>query len=210
VDLGATINRAQIALATFQARQYHALPMNTHSRSFAALLILIAFAITAPIASAQKLDGQWFQLKLTAKGRTLNSDTGEIKKDNFSQPLYLRFIATGDPRDYNIQVWTLRDDGWTNAVTLESITLVGTNENFISDFSVTVNGASGNVVHLYHTVFLNNKLDDAGNVTSSTYEGAGEINSGTISGLKYFGGCSVKGKTIDASKLPFSPPPLVL
>jgi hypothetical protein len=84
-------------------------------------------------------------------------------------------------------------------------TLIGANENFISDLGLTLPLAGSDFVHIYHTVFISSKTNSTGQVIQAIYDGAGEIDLGSISGKDYYGGCFLKGTLINPSKLPFLP-----
>ena len=174
------------------------------------VIVTLVGALLAPVVSAQKFDGVWFKLKLSIKGWTLDDPTQSIISTfNESPPVYAEFVSTGG-HDYDVHFWTLVDGTWSNSYTTGQ-TLLGTNENFLSDSSVTIVLNGGDAVHTFHTVFISSKLaGGTGEVLSATYNGVGEINTGTIliGGVtnRAFGGCTLKGKTIDASKLPFALP----
>ena len=183
-----------------------------HVRWMWSLLVIVVLvgALVVPIVSAQRFDGIWFSLKLSVKGWTLDNPTqSQIVKFSESMPVYVEFVSTGG-QAYDLHFWTQVDGVWSNSYTVGQ-TIIGTNENFLSDSSVTFVGNGGDSVHTFHTVFISSKLaGGTGEVQSATYTGAGEINTGTIiiGGVtnRAFGSCTVKGKTVDPSKLPFTLP----
>jgi hypothetical protein len=168
-------------------------------------VVAVLGVLTAPIVSAQKLDGLWFKLKLAAKGETLDKNTSNVvQKATFNAPVYAKFVTAG-ANTYTVHYWTDVDAGWTNLASI-SVSGIGTNNTFLSDVALTFNGLHGDSVHAYHTVFVSTKLNSSGVVKSATYNGVGEINVGTIIDNDvtnfFFGGCSVTGSTIATNKLP--------
>ena len=182
------------------------------ARLFCRVLVVVTVAsvFVLPVVSAQRLNGLWFKLKLSVKGHTLDDDTESVvSKLNFSAPVYAQFVTTA-PQRYRINFWTQVDGVWTNLTSVNE-TLIGTNENFISDSSLTIEGSGGNSIHTRHTVYITSKLaGGTGEVVSATYDGVGEVNTGTTIDLgvtnTLYGGCTLKGKTIDPLKLPFVVP----
>lgn len=180
--------------------------------SFRRVLVVVAVlgAFIAPIVSAQKLDGLWFKLKLSGKGSLLDKDTSNVvQKANFSIPVFAKFSNTVG-NTYSIKYFTLLDGVWSNTTTVTKAG-IGTNTTFLSDNGVTftTSGSTSNSVSTFHTVAISTKLDSTGVVKSATYNGVGEIFTGTIVDLGvtnfFFGGCTLKGNTVAPSKLPFTP-----
>ena len=172
-------------------------------RVLVAVVALGAFA--APIVSAQQLGGVWFKLKLSAKGYTFDTNTLAVTKLSFSGPVYMQFVSINGGAEYNIYPWTQVNSVWTNASTgLES--LIGSNQTFISDCELTFKAvSSGNYFDTYHTPFISIKTDGTGAFKSATYSGTGEIYDGNMNGKTCYGYFTLKGTSVAASKLPFTP-----
>ena len=169
--------------------------------------------VSAPQSSAQLLSNKWFSLKFSGKGSIVDPATGDASKATFALPVYAQFLSTSNnPSFYTYQVhlWTETDSGWTNAVTTSKNTTSTNNVTFFSDFNITVVGMHGDSVSCFHTSSASVKTDKTGAFKSATYQGGGEIYTGSIisGGVtnRFYGNFSISGKTVAASKLPFSAP----
>ena len=177
--------------------------LNVLLSAFVALALLLVFS--TPSAKAQLLNDVWFKLKLSTKGYLVDPGTGDYSKQNFSESFYMHLVFN-DP-DYNIDVYTeTAPDTWTNVYNTSEST-IDANENFFSDLYLYLEGDGGDYIEIYHTPFIAIKTDSLGAFVKAKYKGVGEVFFGEFDGgaQEYYGYAQIQGKSIDASKLPFTP-----
>lgn len=177
----------------------------------AALALCASLALLlAPVASAQRLDGLWFKLYFSGKGRTL-SPAGEVRRMNITAPVYLHLTST-NTHQYQARFWTKTEAGWINSNT-SGMQTIGPNENFVSDWGGTMHGPDGSSIHVYCTFYISIRTNRLGAVVGSTFDGGGEIDEGQLAVVNngatqynsYYGTCTLKGTVVKESKLPFRP-----
>lgn len=161
-----------------------------------ALMVLLA----APLAFGQALDGLWFQAKVNIKGYTVDS-SGLL--DNISGSTVNYFHTTWvTSTTYNVTVY----DETGNQMDAEpTFATIGANEDIVSDLGMQF-GEGSNYINTYQTSLIKIKRDSkGGGIKSVTFNSIGcEIFSGEVDGKAFYGGCTMKAKTIDPSKLPFA------
>lgn len=177
--------------------------LNVFLCGFVALALLLV--VSTPSAKAQLLDDVWFKMKVSAKGYLVDPVTGDYSKKNLSGKFYMHFVYNAG--SYDIDVYTETAPGtWTNSYSTSESTIAA-NENFFSDFYLELYGEGGDYIEIYHTPFIKIKTDGAGAFAKATYNGVGEVLYGEFDGgaQEYYGYAKIKGKSKDASKLPFTP-----
>jgi hypothetical protein len=185
-------------------------PVKSLFAGAAAFVSLSIFAV--PTASAQIFDGVWFKLVAKVQGYSVDPATGVYSKHNFTQKVYLLLESTGGgpvpgtPFDYDITTYTETAPGtWTGQMQ-DNESTISANENFFSDLNLELPGAGGSYVEIYHTPFIKTKTDGLGALTSAKYKARGEVYFGDDgSGNEIYGDISIRGKSVDVSKLPFVP-----
>ena len=185
-------------------------------RLFAAALALgLALTFAAP-TQAQVLNDTWFVLKVSGKGYLIDDGSGEATKTKFKTTAYMHVLsepvalkAAGDPpsQSYDIFIWTQVDGEWDVSYS-GSWELFGTDDLlFVADVDPAFYTGPTSYFAGYHTAEIKNKFDKEGHLKKSTYKSLGaELIEGTETGAESaIGGYSIKGKSIDPSKLPFDP-----
>ena len=184
-------------------------------RLFAAALALgLALTFAAP-TQAQVLDDTWYVLKVSGKGYLIDDVSGEATKAKFKTTayMYLSFgagdsVGDGPPsQTYEVAIWTQVDGEWDVSYAGEW-GLFGTDDLlFVADQDPEFATGPTSYFAGYHTAEIKNKFDKEGHLKKSTYKSLGaELIEGTETGAESaIGGYSIKGKSIDPSKLPFDP-----
>ena len=173
-------------------------------KKIACMTVCIALLVflVAPVASAQLLDGQWFQMKFKVKGLLITGDA--VAPANYSGVSYLKlqWNAVSSSYDYEVHSW---DGASWRIGTGQDVGLYGPKENvtteWVSDLYLT------NTEHLSFNkqTSFTIKNDSSGQLKSATISSLSCSAYGTWLGSRHFyGGCTMKGKTIDPSKLPFT------
>ena len=174
-------------------------------RCLISVVAIFAGSFLASIAQAQRLDGLWFKLDLSASGHTLD-ESGTT--DTFSKDLtvYVHFKSTGTPAEYELRFWTKRENAWTNMLGGHLTTLRGKNENILSSMDVQFHGNGEDYLDTTLTAFIDSQPNSSGGPASATFEGHGIIFGGQVSGAQPYGSVTLSGKKVDSSELPFTPP----
>jgi hypothetical protein len=168
-------------------------------------IVLIGF-FAVRIAFGQALDGQWFQLKVSHKG--YGFDSNGIYKIRGSITNYMLLTWDGINLRYDFRLF--RADGTEISQGIYGYypywRPMGDNEEIAADVGMEFAPDSINYIDTHHTSFIKIKRDSKGIFKSATFNSLGcqDINGG-IDDKNVYGGCVIKGKTIDPSKLPFTP-----
>ena len=177
-------------------------------KKIACLSVCIAFLIffTAPVVSAQILDGQWFELKFKTKGLFIdNSDT--VTSASYSIVAYLNLEWDNVAQAYDCVVRSKRGDSWGGSGS-EDLRVSGTNEEIMAYWFASIWHSAGILDMFSLTLSTNFKIkkDSTGQFKSATISSLGCVAVGNFSGDgDFYGNCTIKGKSIDPSKLPFTP-----
>jgi len=88
-------------------------------------------------------------------------------------------------------------------------TPVGANEALFPDTFIAVDKQGGDFLQAFFNMRFIVKTDDTGALKSAQLKTVGgeAVSESTVNGNAYFGTFSMSGKTIEESKLPFTPPP---
>jgi len=157
-------------------------------------ITILVFA-TVPFALGQALDQTWFELKINIKGHTVDRGTGVISPATFNTIAYLRL--TSATSCYDALVYTEVTPGdWQPAD--YGLCTEGTNEE-IGTIGIMPIAVGSNRFTLHHALSIKIRKDDAGTLRSAAMKSMGcDVISGYMSSKPFYGGCTVKGKRVDA------------
>jgi len=166
------------------------------------MTVCIAFIVlfAAPFGFGQALDDLWFQAKINIKGYTVDSD-GLLNKISGNVVNYIHTTWIADT-NYNIVVY----DGDGNVMPgASTFTTIGANDYILPELGHRF-GEGSNYIDAFQTSLITIKRDSQGTIKSAAFNSMGcEVKSGSVDGNAFFGGCVMKAKTTDPSKLPFTP-----
>jgi hypothetical protein len=158
-------------------------------------LSLLCF-FTIPTASAQPLDGVWFKLNGRFQGYAVNPISGNAERSKGRGIAYLGFLWNGVSL-YSYAVYTQQDVGWAYSSGGE---YTPDFDYFFTDWHWDWLGEGGFSINIYHTAGITPAA------RGFRYQGWGEVVDGDDGdGNILYGGVSIKGRSIDPSKLPFPP-----
>ena len=193
-------------------------------RTILPVLALMASAFLTPAPRAQALDGTWFKVTLNLRGGA--GDGSELSNAKAKVLAYV-FMQPSAPADgglatqgYQGAVWSEVTPGAWSQVSIMEFTTLGADEagmvgptSGADDAGVeivaalTSTGGDGPVdfVSVHFTARLKIKLDKEGALKKASFKSFGAVLPEGFDGSTYlFGGGTVKGQSIDPSKLPFS------
>lgn len=160
-------------------------------------------------ASAQRLDGAWFKLKVSAKGYSVGP--GEvISRAGFKATAYLLLELDAGNGNYDCRLYCETAPGTWAAQVLDGFIdpeFCTEDYIFMPDSDVTVYAPDGSYVHMYFTALIRSKVDKLDELCGAAFSVLGaEVDDGeTAEGDTIYGGAKVKGKVVDESKVPFVP-----
>ncbi len=168
-------------------------------------IALLVFLV-APIASAQSLDNQWFAITFKAKGLLYNPDNDQVVPVSHSAVAYLYMNWDLVGRNYDYTIYSSTGSAWTGQAHTDQF-VYGSNEEVMPDWggSIRINSPSNTLI-VNANISFKIKKDSGGlfkSASLSSLSCSAVENYG--SGERFFGGCTMKGKRIDPSKLPFTP-----
>ena len=169
----------------------------------AVCIALLVFLI-APVASAQLLDGQWFELKIKSKGLLRNISTEEVTPASYSAVAYLNLQWDNISGGYDYAVRSWDSDSWKTTSGEDSF-VYGANENIIPTLTFRSWLSNMEWFSLDPQMSFKIKRDTSGLFKSATTSSLSCGAYGTLTGHRFYGGCTIKGKAIDPSNLPFTP-----
>jgi len=173
-------------------------------------IVLVAVVLAGSSSvSAQALDGTWFKLKVSAKGYSVGM--GEvISKASMKMTVYLNLMWDAGDGNYDCDSWCETSPGsWTSTFLDGVIDREFCTEEYIfmqgMEWSST--GPDGAYIYGYLTGLIKSKFDKSDELSKATFSSLGyEVyDSTTPDGDDFSGGGKVKGKLVDAAKLPFTP-----
>ena len=161
---------------------------------FAIFVILLVF-LSAPVAFGQALDGKWFQLKVGFKGYAFG--TGVLDKISGSATNYMLLTWDNVNSVYNYSIY--QSDGTSISQ--------GGNPSFRPDLLeyeetaidafMTFGRDDSNYINANLTALIKIKRDSQSALKSATFTSLGcQVYDGEMDGNTAFGGCTIKGKTI--------------
>ena len=159
--------------------------------------IILIVLFTTPFAFSQSLDGLWFQAKSIYKGYTVDAG-GLLTKESGRLMNYINFTWDIDSSNYNIVFY----DEVGNMITSTTKVTLGANEEIIEDLGGILGTATQNI-YTHLTPLIKIKRDRGGAFRSATITSMGcEVYGGTIGGNDFYGGCTMKAKSIELPPFP--------
>jgi hypothetical protein len=179
------------------------------TRRLLSALTLCGLLLAGGQARAQLLDDQWFKVKVSSSGFIIDANDGDaIKKASFSNTAFLHFTFVTD--HYLMEVWTETAPGAFGMTDAEDLDpTVGADEAIVSDTFIEVEKSNGDVIQAFFNLRFTIKKDKNGAFASAQVKAVGgeAVPDSTVGGNDYVGTFTMSGKTLDPSKLPFTPPP---
>jgi hypothetical protein len=189
-------------------REQKGVIMKNPNKLYRPLAVILGLLISASGFAGDVLphrfNGTWFRMRMNARGRTLDPDTGHIARRNLTQRFYLQMVPTATQNEYRLFVWTRNETGWTNSSTSTEKT-IGPRESFISDCYLQIFRNSSNNVETFSTPYITSSTNSVGGIRRADWRGVGEVYDGMLGMRRYFGNASFHGTRIPASSLPFTP-----
>ena len=182
----------------------------------AATLALVALA--SPLgagAPGSALDGLWFKVKVKAKGWTYGPGVPEPKKASFSTTVFVNLTfdtpAAEGGLSYTMSVWAEDSpDVWSlmdsDHASFPSST--GPELYLFQGMDFSISGPGPESITCQPLVAVKaSKFSQTGGVLKATFTSLGAGVDGGTFGLDvfFFGGATLKGKTVDVENLPFVP-----
>lgn len=170
--------------------------------SFVAVFVILLALLTAPLAFGQALHDQWFKLSIGIKGFMVDV-TGELTPLVCGCENYMHLLWDTDHYTYRL----FDHAGVEIAGPLSTtFTTIGADENLVVNLQTRF-ARDANHIDTHHTSYIRIKKDSHGVFKKATFTSLGcDVYDGTVGGQDFYGGCTIKGKTIDLKKLPFDPP----
>jgi len=173
-------------------------------KKIARMTICIAFLVlfTAPVAFGQALHDQWFRLKIGISGIMVDGND-VVTPLTCGCENYMHLVW-----DTDHYIYRLFDHAGAEILAPwnTTFTTIGVDENLAVKVETRF-ARDSNHIDTYNTSYIQIKKDSHGVFKKATFTGMGcEVHDGLINGQQFYGGCTIKGKTIDSSKLPFTPP----
>jgi len=161
---------------------------------FAIFAILLVF-LSAPVAFGQALDGKWFQLKVGFKGYAFGP--GVLDKISGSATNYMLLTWDNVNSVYSYSIY--QSDGTSisqGGISSFSPDLLEYEETAIDVF-MTFGRDDTNYINANLTALIKIKRDSQSALKSATFTSLGcQVYDGEMDGNSAFGGCTIKGKTI--------------
>lgn len=168
---------------------------------YLAVFVFLFVFIAAPLAFGQALDGKWLQLKISFKGYAF----GQNGLDKMS----------GSSSNYLFLSWDDINSAYTFSLFQPNGTMIPQRGEtyFVPDFleyeetardvGMTLARDGSNYIDTYLTGLIKIKRDSQGALKNATFTSLGcEVYDGEMDGNTAFGGCTIKGKMIDAPSFP--------
>jgi len=179
--------------------QIKLLKRGTNMKKYVCVTFCIALIVlfTTSFAFSQALDGLWFQAKSTYKGYTVDAG-GLLTKASGKLVNYINFTWETDGSNYNIVFY----DEAGNMITSTTKVAIGANEEIIEDLGGILGDATQNI-YTHLTPLIKIKRGREGPLKSVTITSMGcEVYGGGIDGNDFYGGCTMKAKSIEAPPFP--------
>ena len=168
--------------------------------------IVFLFLFTVSFASAQVMDDLWFKLNIDLKGFDFGGDM--IHAARYKMPAYVHLTWYGYEQ-YTFHTYTFTGSTWNVHETRNYVD--GENYyNFVPYFSkatIFVYDGNGNSFTLDFVTRINLRENVSGSVMSASFTDAGCLctSSSVLPDEEFAGSCKISARTIDPSKLPFTP-----
>ena len=166
--------------------------------------LFVALALLSPLgasrASAQALDDMWFKLTMNFKAHAVDVTTNELEKHRSKATVYARFNWSVD--HYEVGYWAKQTDGSWLLVDSGDDVHVQPNEDVEEAILVGLDpwyeDGSGLGFGAWFDVYCRVKK-------KVSIKGAGTCWGSDAAGDTIYGYATVTGKSVESSKLPFTP-----
>jgi hypothetical protein len=164
------------------------------------VFVSLLFFLAAPIAFGQALDGKWFQLKMNFKGYAFEYGVlDKINKSSGSATNYMLLTCEGSQYHFSI----FQTDGIEITQRFDTVAYFSPNlleyQETLRHVGMRLGRDDSNYIDTFITALIKIKRDSQGALKSATFTSLGcEVYDGEMETLTAFGGCTIKGKTIDA------------
>jgi len=154
------------------------------------------------MAFGQALDGQWLQLKVGFKGYAFGGPGG-LDKIGGSTTNYMLLTWDGANPEYDYSIYTADGILISQADDVAFSPDLAEFYETARDVGMTFGRDGSNYINTYLTALIKIKRDSQGALKSATFTSLGcEVYDGEMDGDTAFGGCTVKGKTIESPPFP--------
>jgi hypothetical protein len=168
--------------------------------SYLVVFVILLFFLSAPIAFGQALDGKWLQLKMNFKGYAFEyGGLDKINKSSGSATNYM--LLTWDAGGYTFKIF--QPDGTELIQRFDTVAYFTPDlleyQETLRHVGMRFGRDDSNYIDTFITALIKIKRDSQGALKSATFNSLGcEVYDGEMETFTAFGGCTIKGKTIDA------------
>ncbi len=164
------------------------------------VLVIVLVLLAASLGFGQVLDGTWLKLKMSFKGYTFEYGVlDKINKSSGSATNYM--LLTWDAGSYRFTIF--QSDGTELTQRFDTVPYFMPDP---IDDQVTLRHVGmrfgrddSNYIDTFITALIKIKRDSHGTFKSATFTSLGcEVYDGEMETLTAFGGCTIRGKTVDA------------
>jgi len=181
--------------------------------AFIVVCIVVFCFFTASLQSAPvPFTDTWFKLKVKGKGYSISGVPGlmEISKTSWSADAYLNLTWLIASDEYLFRIF-MKDPngtwGFISSNTFPPERIADNHEAVLVGNWQMIFVAGAAQYPTYSTILIKTKRDNSDVLQSASFSSLGCEATFTESGSTFGGGCTIKGKMVDVSELPFSPPP---
>jgi hypothetical protein len=167
-------------------------------------IIGIFVLITVTCASAAEINDKWLQITYKAKGYEVNYSTGDYFPTTYNLTAYVHLYW--NDTYYQAFMYSYHNTGW--AYEFAHWESTGTVDEDYIPFSPIIIADYGTLLTSTFTAKMKFKKDSSGAVTGASFADSGcYVTASTLPTVnhQFNGSCKIKAKTIDPSKLPFTP-----
>ena len=180
--------------------------------AFIVACIVVLCFFTASLEAAQIFDNVWFKLKVKGKGYSIGGlGVVELTKTSWSSDVYLNVVWLTSQSEFYYGIF-MQDTsgawGFVSSNTLPQTFFAGNTQEILTGNWQMIFLSGGNYYPTYSTNFIKTKRDSFDVLLSATFTSLGCEVTFPESGSIFGGGCTIKGKLVDVSELPFTPPPI--
>jgi len=167
--------------------------------SYLLVFVILLVFLAAPIAFGQALDGKWFQLKMNFKGYAFEyGGLDKINKSSGSATNYM--VLTWEGPQYHFSLF--QPDGTEITQRFDTVAYFTPDlleyQETLRHVGMRFGRDDSNYIDTFITALIKIKRDSQGALKSATFTSLGcEVYDGEMETLTAFGGCTIKGKTID-------------
>jgi hypothetical protein len=190
------------------------------------ILVLGCMALFAPEGRSQAMQGLWFRVTVKVNTRGVLSGSGDMdgllpKLVHAHQVIYIHVDSNSTPGEntflYHANIWSRDDfDEWTQSGETQFTTyqpgerLMAGATSGASDSGISIElPTEGGTLRV--DFVANAKVKQKGGTTKASFKSIGavvpegSVGLDDVGTVALFGGATVRGKSVDSSKLPFDP-----